>query len=330
MTLRDRVPAPLRRRGVLVALQLLLLAALLGVLAWALRDVWAEAAPRLQHADLVEVGIALVVLAAYYLIFVLGWMRILAAYGIHVRYTVALQAEMLSMLAKYIPGGFWTPAARVVALRRFGVKDTPVVLASIMLEAGLSAIAGVGVFVLGLALVGDADAPLLPLGLFAVVVGILLWPPVFRAVAGRVLRPFGAEGVEPLPSRTAFELLGFYALTWPLGGLALFFLLRAVGGDPPVSSIPYLGGASAVGAIVAVLAVFAPSGLGVREASVYGLLLAVVPEAVALGAIVLNRLAITVVEAALLLVGLLLLRSTPRDVAAEVEAERNDLVAQSN
>ena len=53
-------------------------------------------------------------------------------------------------------------------------------------------------------------------------------------------------------------------------------MLRAVGGDPPVSSIPYLGGVSAVGAIVAVLAVFAPSGLGVREASMYGLLLAVV------------------------------------------------------
>jgi glycosyltransferase 2 family protein len=330
MTLRDRVPAPLRRRGVLVAVQLVLLAVLFAILGWAFRDAWADAAPRLQHADPVDIGLALIVLAAYYLLFVLGWMRILAAYGIRLRYTVALQAEMLSMLAKYIPGGFWTPAARVVALRRFGVKDTKVVLASIMLEAGLSAIAGVGVFVFGLAFVGGADAPLLPLGLFALVVGVLLLPPVFRAVASRLLRPFGAGDVEPLPSRTAFELLGFYALTWPLGGLALFFLLRAVGGDPPVSSIPYLGGASAVGAIVAVLAVFAPSGLGVREASVYGLLLAVVSEGVALGAIVLNRLAITIVEAVLLLVGLLLLRTTPREVAAEVEAERKDLVAQSN
>ena len=80
-------------------------------------------------------------------------------------------------------------------------------------------------------------------------------------------------------------------------------MLRSVGGDPDVSSIPFLGGVSAAGAIVAVLAVFAPSGLGVREASMYGLLLAVVGEAVALGAIVINRLVITLVEAALLLVG---------------------------
>jgi uncharacterized membrane protein YbhN (UPF0104 family) len=139
---------------------------------------------------------------------------------------------------------------------------------------------------------------------------------VFAPLVNRLLRPFGAGGVTPLPARTAFELIGFYALTWPLGGAAMFFLLRSVGGDPAVSSIPYLGGVSAVGAIVAVLAVFAPSGLGVREASMYGLLLAVVGEAVALGATVLNRLAITLVEALLVLVGFLLLRG--RDASREV------------
>ncbi len=224
---------------------------------------------------------------------------------------------MLSMLAKYIPGGVWTPAARVVALRRFGVRDTPVVLASILLEAGLSALAGIGVFIVGLALIGGADTPLLPLLAFGALVAFLVYPPVFAAVARRLLRPFGASEVPPLPSRTVLELLAFYALTWPLGGVALFFMLRSVGGDPEPISIPFLGGTSAVGAIVAVLSVFAPSGLGVREASMYGLMLAVVSEGVSLGATVLNRLAITVVEAALLLVGLVMLRRTPRPAEDE-------------
>ena len=298
----------LRNRRVIVALELVALAVLLGALGWALRDVWADAAPRLWRADVSDLALATAIVAAYYLVFVLGWVRILAAYGIRIPYHVALQAEMLSMLAKYVPGGVWTPAARVLALRRFGVRETPVVLASILLEAGLSAIAGVGVFLVGLAIVGGVDAPLLPLAIFAVVVSFLLYPPVFAAVARRLLRPFGAEEVTPIPARTAFELIGFYALTWPLGGAALFFLLRAVGGDPALSSIPFLGGTAAVGAIVAVLAIFAPSGLGVREASMYGLLLAVASEAVALGATVLNRLVITLVEAVLLLAGALLVR----------------------
>jgi uncharacterized membrane protein YbhN (UPF0104 family) len=318
----SRLAAPLRNRRVYVTLELIALAVLLGALGWALRDVWADARPLLLHAGLTDLALAVAIVAAYYLVFVLGWIRILAAYGIRIPYRVALQAEMLSMLAKYIPGGVWTPTARVVALRRFGVKDTPVVLASILLEAGLSAVAGVGVFLVGLVLIGGADVPLLPLGAFGVLVGFLLYPPVFGAVASRLLRPFGAHEVTPLPARTAFELIGFYALTWPLGGAAMFFMLRAVGGDPSVSSIPYLGGVSAVGAIVAVLAIFAPSGLGVREASMYGLLLAVVGDAVALGATVLNRLAITLVEALLLLVGVLLLRQRGKPPLAEIETAR--------
>jgi uncharacterized membrane protein YbhN (UPF0104 family) len=317
----SRLAAPLRNRRVYVTLELIALAVLLGALGWALRDVWADARPRLRHADVTDLGLALAIVAAYYLVFVLGWIRILAAYGIRIPYRVALQAEMLSMLAKYIPGGVWTPTARVVALRRFGVKETPVVLASILLEAGLSAVAGVGVFLIGLVIIGGADVPLLPLGGFGVLVAFLLYPPVFATVAGWLLRPFGAGEVTPLPARTAFSLLGFYALTWPLGGAGLFFMLRSVGGDPAVSSIPFLGGISAAGAIVAVLAIFAPSGLGVREASMYGLLLAVVSDAVALGATVLNRLAITVVEALLLLVGALLLRQRGRKIeTARAEA----------
>ena len=153
-----RLAAPFRNKRVYVTLELIGLAILLGALWWALRDVWAEAAPLLRHADLTDFAIALAIVAFYYLVFVLGWMRILAAYGIRVPYQVALQAEMLSMLAKYLPGAVWTPTARVVALRRFGVRDTPVVLASILLEAGLSAIAGVGVFLVGLVIIGVTAA----------------------------------------------------------------------------------------------------------------------------------------------------------------------------
>src|SRR5204862_329141 len=82
----------------------------------------------------------------YYLVFILGWVRILAGFEVQVRYGVALQAEMISMLAKYIPGGVWTPAARVAALERLsGERATGTVLASILVEAAVSALSGVTV-----------------------------------------------------------------------------------------------------------------------------------------------------------------------------------------
>jgi glycosyltransferase 2 family protein len=300
----NRLRAALERRSVLVGLQLFGLTVLVAALAWAARDIWPDAAPRLVAADPVQLAIGLAILAGYYLLFVVGWMLILAAMGIRVPYMVALQAEMLSMLAKYVPGGVWTPAARIVAMRRFGIRDTPVLLASILLEAGLSAVAGMLVFLASLPFVGvPVEAPLGPLVGFLVLVLVLLHPRVFRWLARKTLSRFGAADFQPLPWRDSLGIVCFYLVTWPVGGFALFFLLRAVGGDPELASVPFLGGAAAVGAIVAVLAIFAPSGLGVREGAVYGLILAVSTPGVALGAIILNRFAITIVEALLLLLG---------------------------
>lgn len=54
----------------------------------------------------------------------------------------------------------------------------------------------------------------------------------------------------------------------------------------------------------------------------YGLVLALAPSGVALGAVVLNRVAITIVEAALLLLGLAAWRLGGRRSAPEQPAER--------
>ncbi len=297
------------RRRAWIAAQLLFVVALVVFLAFALEDTWADAGPRLRDADVGDLLIATGLVGAYYCLFVIGWQWILRALDVRVTYDVALQAEMASMLAKYVPGGIWTPAARVVWLRKAGVEAaTPLVLSSILLEAGLSAVSGVGVFVAGLAIIGGADAPLLPLILFSAVVVVALHPRVFRWLAARVFRPFGGVDLPELPYRVLIGLLVFYAFSWIVGGAALLFLIRSLGGDAGAETIVFLGGVAAVGAIVAVLSIITPSGLGVREATMYGLVLAVAPSGVALGVVVLNRIVITVVEGVLLLVGALLWR----------------------
>ena len=299
----------MNRRRAWIAAQVLFVVALVFFLGFALRDTWADAGPRIRDADIGDLLIATGLVGAYYCLFVIGWQWILRALDVRVTYDVALQAEMASMLAKYVPGGIWTPAARVVWLRKAGVEAaTPLILSSILLEAGLSAVSGVGVFVAGLAIIGGADAPLLPLILFSAVVIVALHPRVFRWLAARVFRPFGGVDLPELPYRVLIGLLVFYAFSWLVGGAALLFLIRSLGGDAGPETIVFLGGTAAVGAIVAVLSIIAPSGLGVREASMYGLVLAVAPSGIALGVVVLNRIVITVVEGVLLLVGGLLWR----------------------
>jgi glycosyltransferase 2 family protein len=298
--------------------QVVVLVVFFGIVGWAIRSDLHGAGERLEQASATDFLIGCAILAAYYLLFVIGWIRILAAWRVEIGYGAALRAEMVSMLAKYIPGGVWTPAARVVAARRAGITDAGLVTASILVEAGLSAVSGVLVFVVSLAWMDDINATIWPVILFGIVVAILLHPRVFEPLATKVLRRFGTE-LPPLSGRTLVGLLLYYSFTWLVGGAALFFLVRSVGGDPSVDSIAFLGGTSAVGAILAVLVIFAPSGLGFREGVMYGLLLTITNNSVALGTTVLNRVAITAVEVLLLVAGVLALRL--REDARALEAE---------
>jgi uncharacterized membrane protein YbhN (UPF0104 family) len=79
-----RVPPVLRRRGVVIGLQIVFVVAFTAVLGWFLRDTWRDALPLLRDADLGDIGIALGVMAGYYLLFVLGWQWILAGLGIRI------------------------------------------------------------------------------------------------------------------------------------------------------------------------------------------------------------------------------------------------------
>ena len=153
------------------------------------------------------------------------------------------------------------------------------------------------------------DAPIAPLIVFAVVVTVLLHPRIFCPLASRILRKLGHGSLPRLRTSTMGFLLVFYSGTWMIGGvgaLAARALGRRASGVRRRSSSS--AASAAVGAIVAVLAVFAPSGLGPREATMYGLLLAVTSQGAALGATVLNRVAITLVELLLLVVGGVILR----------------------
>src|SRR5689334_22265216 len=93
-----------------VAVQLVVLVVFFVSVGTALRGSFKDAGDDLRNANPVYFLLGCAALAAYYLVFVFGWMRILADWDIRISYPAALRAEMVSMLAKYVPGGVWTPA----------------------------------------------------------------------------------------------------------------------------------------------------------------------------------------------------------------------------
>ena len=140
-------------------------------------------------------ALSLAVVAAYYLVFILGWIRMLDAWDIHISYRVGLQAEMVSMLAKYLPGGVWTPAARALALRRYGGRHRHADGARVDPRRGCA--------------VGDLRrdrlrrqprvgarrrrAAAAARRLRTCLLASLLHPRIFRPLVNKLLKPFGAQ-----------------------------------------------------------------------------------------------------------------------------------------
>ncbi len=258
---------------------------------------WHEIRPRLASLRYGWLAAGLATITAYYLLFIVGWRMVLRAFGQPISYRQAVLADIVSMLAKYLPGGVWTPAARVLMCQRYGLPPGPV-LASVGYEAGLSAIAGVLVFLGALAFHDSVNTPVPVWALAVGASGLLvaLHPGIYGPIADRVLRPLGKDPIPRLPIGKAFLILAYYAATWVLSGVSLVCLIRAVEPISFVKETLYVAGVGAIGAIVTVLAFFTPSGLGAREGAMFALLTPVMSDGGALVVVVLSRVVITVSE----------------------------------
>jgi uncharacterized membrane protein YbhN (UPF0104 family) len=258
---------------------------------------WNDISAQLETLNLWWVAASLVVTTIYYLVFIVGWRIILREFGNRISYRQAVTADVVSMLAKYVPGGVWAPAARVVMCRRFGLPPGPV-LASVGYEAGLAAISGVLVFLLGLIAHPSVNLPV-PLWSiigFGALLIVVLHPRIYGPICDRVLKRLGDVPIPRLPIRVAIAIMGYYALTWIVAGISTMCLIYAV---DPISfrhETLYIAGVGAIGAIVTVLAFFTPSGLGAREGVMYALLLPITTPASALLIVTLSRIVITASE----------------------------------
>jgi uncharacterized membrane protein YbhN (UPF0104 family) len=310
------------RNVALIALQVVVGAVIVALFGREIVNSWGEIQPRLGSLKIGWLVASCVTITAYYLLFIVGWRMILRAFGQPISYRQAVLADIVSMLAKYIPGGVWTPAARVLMCRRYGLPAGPV-LASIGYEAGLSAIAGVLVFLVSLPNHGSVA---LPVPLWTIVAGagvllVALHPRIYGPVADRLLRPLGDEPIPRLSMARCWRILAYYAGTWVLSGVSLVCLIRAI---EPISfrgEVLYVAGVGAIGAIVTVLAFFTPSGLGAREGVMYALLLPITSSPTALLVVALSRVIITIAELLILAAASgLHLKDTLVSLAADEEA----------
>jgi hypothetical protein len=259
---------PPRSKRIRLGIQVGIAVLVFGFLVLTVVDQWSEIQSKGVHFHVVWLIPAFVVLPIFYALSALGWDLILRFLGYRIGLGRAQVAWGQPLLARYVPGSVLYVLGRVLLSERAGVPRR-ITLASIVYEQAVSAISAVGVAAYFLISHPDLQGqPLRWAVLLLVPAGIaLLHPRVFGPLADRVLRAFGRDplpGVVSLPG--VIVLVLFYAFNWGVVAVGIYCVARSVS-DIPLSDIPVVGSAQAVGYVAALVTLVFPAGLGIRDAA---------------------------------------------------------------
>lgn len=232
-----------------------------------------------------------------------------------------LLSWMSSLAGKYLPGKVFLLFGRIYLYRGQGASASQVSVAFLM-EACCSALATLAVF--GIAAVQQQTGSLAALGPAMAVVAagliVVTHPAVLRLGINTARRMAKRPAIEfQLRWRDVLYWTLLIVLAWLVLGAGFFLLLWSFI-DLPVSLYLYVTGAFAVAGVIGVLALFAPSGIGVREGVMTFVLAQVISEGLAATAAILSRIWITAAEALCAAVALLMVRNTARDADPSEEA----------
>lgn len=324
-----------RRKGRLTLIaQWLVAAVVIGFAARELAHQWQGVAPALRglRLDWVRVLSSGALVIATYLILIEAWRATLRVWSESLPFAVAARIWFVSNLGKYVPGKVWQIAAMGALAQRSGVSATAAIGSSLLVNL-VSILAGFAVIavtaagrvgaVVGTETIGGEgmSAQLMIVGVaIAGAVALLLTPvavPRLAALAGRMTgRQFAIPRVPP----TAVWVAAVSTVaSWLLYGIAFSLFAHGVTPHATGNASSYI--AVYTGSYLAgYLALFAPGGVGIREAALviamprFGLASAADAAVIAIT----SRLWLTILE---ILPGLLLFRSGSTQTARDQRAE---------
>lgn len=204
-------------------------------------------------------------------------------------------------LGKYVPGKIWGVTARGAQMRSQGVGVTHIAVATfyeqwILMHGALVAC----MVLLAVQHPGVTTIAIAAGALFSTLAGAQLSALAVRTggwLASRVGADFPESELASIRSVQYFGLVCGYAVAWVLIGVVFLFLYRAFfAASTDVVTALGLVFANTVAIVAGILAVFAPGGIGVREAVGASLLTAWMPLPEATALVLLFRIWITAMD----------------------------------
>ena len=246
----------------------------LALLAWVLRRAWLEAraidwASLQVRPGLIAVSVLLIVVGLFWQGVL--WVLMMRGLGYRLPMVAGTRAGVVSLVGNYVPGKLLILVFRAGLVRRYGVPGVPVA-SSVVLETILRNIVAAILAVVGLWWLGVGNSYLPMLVLVLVVSVVVVHPAVFNPLTDFLLRRLGRP---PLPRRLRVrQIIGLtagFVPFWALYAGGLFLMARGTLGATTADA-PGLTVALLVSMIFSTLAVFAPVGLGVADATLAGIL----------------------------------------------------------
>ena len=243
--------------------------------------------------DPLFIGLAALSIWVAYGLLIEAWRRAVVGWGGSLKYRAALRIWCLSNLGRYLPGKVWSFAGLAVLAQRAGVSGWAATGSAFTMQA-LAIVTGASIVAVA---APQAASPLQLAGavaVAAVAVGIVMSDRVTDRLV-RLIRP--AIQWRPLPAGAALMAAGVNVLAWLVYGVAFWLLAQGLIPQSPIGLRTSVGVFTG-GYIVGFLALFAPGGIGVREAVFVALLAPRMGSGEALALAVGSRLLFTLTELA--------------------------------
>ena len=239
-----------------------------------------------------------------YFIQIWAWYLITLKLKIALSPSETLKTWLYSQLGKYLPGKIWLLLGRFYYYESRGKSKKSISVAlyfemvTVIVAAGLIFLA---------ALIFHREIWLFYfwrqsgwLGLLFLLGFVSLHPRVLQKILNWILVQFKREPVSLSVSYSDILWILFICIvSWVVGGVGFYLFVDSVYPVAP-QYILFLTGALAISSTLGLIAIFAPSGLGVREGALVYLLSSIMPTPVAVIISILTRIWMTLIEIGLI------------------------------
>ena len=237
------------------------------------------AAAHLKTIPLEFIFVALVIQLCLWLVQALAWKETVSVLqNKEIDFRSALVHLGALVTGKYLPGKIWGMVVRAGILSQSGVTIGSTFRITAYEQITILA-SGMLVFLIGYAMSSVSWFQISAIGMIIVVLACLPLLIKFLEMTGRFFVESEKENQEELSIETTahlsatklYWLVGLQSLAWILQGLIVVILASGLF-NKPIGTAPLLIASNSLASLIGFIAVFAPGGIGVREAA-FGFLL---------------------------------------------------------